>query len=65
MTTIALNHAAGFDGFFARIRGALADRAAYRRTLAELTAHDVREREDIGLAGADLEAVAREAVYGR
>lgn len=37
----------------------------YQRTLAELNALDVREREDIGLAGLDLEAVAKDAVYGR
>lgn len=33
-----------------------------RRTRAELHALSIREREDIGLAGADLDAVAREAV---
>jgi uncharacterized protein YjiS (DUF1127 family) len=36
----------------------------YRATLAALTALDVREREDIGLAGADLEAIARKAALG-
>jgi uncharacterized protein YjiS (DUF1127 family) len=36
---------------------------SYRQTQAELRALSIRQREDVGLAGADLEAVAREAVY--
>ena len=40
------------------------NRMTYRDTLAALRAKEVREREDIGLAGADLEAFARRAAYG-
>ncbi len=35
----------------------------YRQTQAALRALSIREREDVGLAGADVDAVAREAVY--
>jgi uncharacterized protein YjiS (DUF1127 family) len=37
----------------------------YRETQAQLRALSIREREDVGLAGADVDAVAREAVYRR
>lgn len=37
----------------------------YAATLRALRSREVRDLEDIGLAGEDLEAVAREAAYGR
>lgn len=42
-----------------RLRKALADHRLHRRTLAELRALSMRQLEDIGYAGADLDAVAR------
>jgi uncharacterized protein YjiS (DUF1127 family) len=37
----------------------------YVETLRALRAREIRELEDIGLAGADLEDVARRATYDR
>jgi uncharacterized protein YjiS (DUF1127 family) len=37
----------------------------YRENQAQLRRLSIREREDVGLAGADVDAVAREAVYRR
>jgi uncharacterized protein YjiS (DUF1127 family) len=36
---------------------------SYRATSAQLNGLSIREREDIGLAGHDVDAVARDAVY--
>jgi uncharacterized protein YjiS (DUF1127 family) len=47
------------------LRRAWRNHATYQRTRAELTALEIREREDIGLAGHDPAAIAREAVYGK
>lgn len=49
----------------AKIRKALADYRLYRRTLSELRALGMRQIEDIGFAGADLETVARASVANR
>ena len=70
MTTTMFRHAR--PGLFAsaeqvaaglptRLRGALAARRVYRRTLAELDALSIRQRDDIGIAGLDLKALARVA----
>ena len=58
---------AGDDGVqqrLARVARAWRTYRVYRATAAELRALSVRERDDIGLAGADLDAVARKAAYG-
>ena len=52
-------------GLMANIRTAWRNYWTYWQTLSELRAKEVRDREDIGLAGADLEAFARHAAYGR
>jgi uncharacterized protein YjiS (DUF1127 family) len=46
------------------LRQRLRLRAAHRRTRAELSRLSIREREDIGIAGEDMNLVARMAVYG-
>lgn len=49
-------------GFLPGLARAWGDWRTYRRTLADLRALSPRELEDIGHAGADLDAVARGAV---
>ena len=44
-----------------QVRSALAARRAFRRTLAELDALNMRQREDIGIAGLDTTEIARAA----
>lgn len=53
-----------FAGFLGRTAARVAMFAEYRRTLAELSALAEWQREDIGLAGRDLQKVAHTAVYG-
>lgn len=65
MATITMNHPVPRGGLLAGIRQDLAAWRDYRRTLAALHAMDVRQRDDIGVAGADLGAIARKAVPGR
>ncbi len=66
--THAMTNSAGMprispeDGLVARFLKALAEWRMYRRTLSELQALSQRELYDLGLAGADLKRVAREAV---
>jgi uncharacterized protein YjiS (DUF1127 family) len=54
---------------FGRVRAAIADRyasyALYRRTFAELQALDDRDLADLGLARADIMAIARETARSR
>lgn len=52
------------DGIVARLLKALAEWRMYRHTLSELRALSQRELYDLGLAGADLKRIAREAVRG-
>lgn len=49
----------------AALAQAFSDYFGYRRALAELRTLDVRQLDDLGLAGRDLRVVALEAVYGR
>lgn len=46
------------------VRGRLARREAFRRTLNELNSLSDREAADLGMSRADFARVAREAVYG-
>jgi uncharacterized protein YjiS (DUF1127 family) len=48
-------------GILAPIWKALEDWRTYRRTLQALRALDMRQREDLGIAGLDMKAVARDA----
>lgn len=48
----------------APLREAWSKRRAYRTALHDLRALDVRQRDDLGVAGLDLAAVARKAAYG-
>lgn len=50
--------------FFAQIRRAAVQRAAYRRTLEELRSIPHHLADDVGLPPGDVERVAREIVYG-
>jgi uncharacterized protein YjiS (DUF1127 family) len=59
----AFNPESAFDGILARAAAKLATYAEYRRTLAELRALTDRQREDLGLAGLDVKAVAHSAAY--
>jgi uncharacterized protein YjiS (DUF1127 family) len=69
-----MTHATHFDGalaptwtaqgWFARARKALEDRARYRHTLAELNALTDRDLKDLGMSRLDIAHFAREAVYG-
>lgn len=52
------------DGLVARIRTWFAEWRMYRRTLGELQGLSRRELDDLGIAEADLQRVAREAVWG-
>ncbi len=52
------------DGLVARFRKAFAEWRTYRHTLSELRTLNRRELEDLGIAGADLRRIAREAVRG-
>ncbi|MBA3324365.1 MAG: DUF1127 domain-containing protein [Rhodobacteraceae bacterium] len=49
------------NGWLTQLHGALAARRVYRRTLAELRALSMRQREDIGIAGLDEKPLARAA----
>lgn len=60
----AFNDESAFDGILSRAAARLAAYAKYRRTLAELRALTERQREDLGFAGKDIEAVAHAAAYG-
>ncbi len=47
----------------AALRRAWTDQRTYRRSLAELRAMSIRQREDLGFAGLDLEAITHAATY--
>ncbi len=69
MTHATLYHtgfapAATAEGWLARIRKALADRALHARTLAELRGLSDRDLDDLGISRYDIARVARESVYG-
>ncbi|GAA5070404.1 hypothetical protein KUV65_17305 [Maritalea mobilis] len=52
--------------FFTRLRSAAAKRAAYHRTVSELSRIDSqRGIEDLGIFPGDARRIARNAVYGR
>lgn len=51
-------------GFVADLRESAARRAIYRRTVEELSKLSDRELNDIGLARANIEDVARDHAYG-
>jgi uncharacterized protein YjiS (DUF1127 family) len=53
-----------YDGLVARIRKSFAEWMMYRRTLSELQGLTLRELDDLGIAEADLQRIAREAVWG-
>ncbi len=46
----------------AALRNALAEYRLHRRTVAELRALSIRQREDLGFAGEDLAEIARAAL---
>jgi uncharacterized protein YjiS (DUF1127 family) len=56
-------------GRIGRVRAAIADRlaryATYRTTLAELDSLSDRDLADLGIARADIHALAREAAMGK
>ena len=54
----------GLFGKFAALRARFARWRLFRRTLAELSALDRRELDDLGLPYGDLPNVAWQAVYG-
>ncbi|MEZ5667234.1 MAG: DUF1127 domain-containing protein [Alphaproteobacteria bacterium] len=47
------------NGFVARVRTWMHNRAEYRRTLSELRNLDRRTLDDLGIAPSDIEAIAR------
>jgi len=67
MTTIASSRPGFFavgertDGIIATLRRTLAEYLDYRRTLAQLRALSIRQRDDLGIAGLDMQDVARAA----
>jgi uncharacterized protein YjiS (DUF1127 family) len=70
MTTIndhralpAVNYNAS-PSFFARASRALAEWRLYRQTRAELEALSDRELVDLGISRYDIDAIARQSVYG-
>ena len=48
----------------AALKRAWRNHRAYRGALAQLRALDIRQREDLGIAGFEPETVARAAIYG-
>ncbi len=48
----------------ASLKRAWRDHRAYRAALAQLRALSIEQREDLGIAGYEPEAVARAAIYG-
>ena len=67
MTTLSVKQASGFSqtngvfGFVQKIEKKLAQRSAYKRTVAELTRLNERELADLGLAYGDIHHIARQA----
>jgi uncharacterized protein YjiS (DUF1127 family) len=54
----------GDEGLLETLKVSVRNYMAYLEARAALEAMSVRELDDIGLAGADLKAVARRAAYG-
>lgn len=50
-------------GLLAPLHRAWTDRRTYLRSLAELRALSIRQREDLGIAGLDLADIAHRATY--
>jgi uncharacterized protein YjiS (DUF1127 family) len=46
-----------------RLRAAVLRRLRHRRTVGQLRGLSIRQREDIGIAGLDINAVARRAIH--
>ena len=59
MTFNGASGAASGHGLFSRARIWLHNRAEYRRTLNELRSLDQRTLDDLGIAPADVDAIAR------
>lgn len=53
------------SGVLAQIKAHLARRAVYNQTVRELVQLTDRELADLGIARADIHAVAHEAAYGK
>lgn len=51
------------DERFARLRASISRRLRHRRTIVQLSELSIRQREDVGIAGLDLNAVARRAIH--
>ncbi|WP_198135767.1 hypothetical protein [Sagittula stellata] len=50
--------------FVSNIRGRMAKRAEYKRTLFELTSMPEETARDLNIARADMPRIAHQAVYG-
>ncbi|NGQ91090.1 DUF1127 domain-containing protein [Rhodobacter sp. HX-7-19] len=53
------------SGFLALTKASLARRAVFNQTVRELNTLTERELADLGIARADIRAVAHEAAYGK
>lgn len=53
------------SGFIADVKVQMARRAVFNQTVRELNTLTDRELADLGIARADILAVAREAAYGK
>lgn len=58
--TLAYSFAHAFDGWRMRLANVRAWRAAYLRTVDELSAYSERELVDLGISSADIPAIARQ-----
>lgn len=55
----------GITAFLSGIARMIEDRRTFRSTLRDLRALSIRQRDDLGIAGLDMKAVAREAMQSR